>query len=714
MCLATACCTLKGTITSGEPVDALDERMTAALTEGRRPSAAEFGGLGSILAAPEVVAGSKFAPEFFSLVLDEADLEDAAMQSFSGELVDRLADDFGINALVDLVADRPPLPEPVEGRWFKRWLALARDRAAMASVRTAALRGALLMKRQSSRRSISLSAFVVNCEPDDDASFLAHAARIAGLLHAETPNDATVEFLEGLLDVADAADEATFELGMERVGLALQATSGLDALNRLREARIRFDAASAMREARSDARVLSLAIGLLDDFYEERVGGWADRVHELGREAFAYSAYSHQDGDFLNGAKAAEVSAWASLAIRLATLGPSLDKPSWWDAARIIENELLAVYSANRTIFRRSSDGGLEWLVRPRIEDYFARHREQLYALRDWLGAHGASELGAAASHLITRTDAALGKGADPDPPGAATLGPTVAAVIEQGSPSFELQERLAREVISNVNTFEVRSLTPTLMEALAVVLPAFEGIPYFDTNPTVRIIVQAVVYKTLLFLESRMDPSPGVDPTVAYLFTSEGETDPLEKEIQQDFMRFIRTAKFGTVDELRGVAAGRADVVHQVDGVRFITEVKREEEDASFENLLASYGDQTALYQNTNLPIGILLVLDLTTKGGLSGHFRTLYRTEVGDLLGDGTRRGVLIVKVPGRRIAPSAATVEAVKRVSKAKTEAAKTAKAAAKAATAPASRPSRRGRGRPAADAQDAASPTPTKKR
>ncbi len=69
-----------------------------------------------------------------------------------------------------------------------------------------------------------------------------------------------------------------------------------------------------------------------------------------------------------------------------------------------------------------------------------------------------------------------------------------------------------------------------------------------------------------------------------------------------------------------------------------------------------------------------------------------------MGNRLGDGTRRGVLIVKVPGRR---TAATVEAVKRVSMAKTEAARTVKAAAKAAAAT-PRPSRRGRGRPAAGA------------
>lgn len=136
-----------------------------------------------------------------------------------------------------------------------------------------------------------------------------------------------------------------------------------------------------------------------------------------------------------------------------------------------------------------------------------------------------------------------------------------------------------------------------------------------------------------------------------------------------------------GSVDEVRGIAAGRADVMHQFEGIRFITEIKGEE-DASFENLIASYGAQTTLYQNTNIPIGILLVLDLTTRGGLSGHFRTLYRTEVGDLLRNGTTRAVLVVKVPARRVDPSTATAEAVRRISKARMAAKRAGKPAAKA--------------------------------
>ena len=681
MCLASACCTLRGTSTFGETVQALDATMEAALRGGRTPSAAEFGGIAAVLASADGVARSHFAPEYMALVLDEADLGDPGVQAFSRDVVERLDSDIGINSLVDVVAERPPLPEAVEATWFGRWLELARDRKAATSARTAALRGALLTKRQSARRSLRLAAFIADCVVDDEPAFLAHVARIAGLLHAENPNEALVEFLRDLLDVADAADEASFELGMERVGRALQAASGHDVLARLREARARFDASAAGREARADARVLSLAVGLLDDIFEERVGGWTERLEELRREAFAYSAYSVQAEDFLNGAKEAEVSAWASLAVRLGSLAPSLDEPAWWNATHIIENELLAVYSANRTLFRRSDDGGLEWLVRPRIEGYYARHRGQLYALRGWLKARGASELGTAAAELIARTDAALGRGDDPDPHGAAAGRPTVAAVLEQGETLYDLREKFLRDVIADVNYVEFKQITPPVMEAVQTVLHAFEGLPYFD-NPNVRVFVRAVVVKTLLFLKSRMDSSPGVDPTVSYLFIREGEPTPLEKSLQQDFMRFLQTSMLGSVDEVRGIAAGRADVMHQFEGIRFITEIKREEEDASFENLIASYGAQTTLYQNTNIPIGILLVLDLTTRSGLSEHFRTLYRTEVSDLLRNGTTRGVLVVKVPARRVNPSTATVEAVRKISKARTAAKRASKPAAKA--------------------------------
>ena len=86
-----------------------------------------------------------------------------------------------------------------------------------------------------------------------------------------------------------------------------------------------------------------------------------------------------------------------------------------------------------------------------------------------------------------------------------------------------------------------------------------------------------------------------------------------------------------------------------------------------SFENLLAAYGDQTVMYQGTNLPIAMLLVLDLTTREGRPDHISKLYHAKIGDLFHDGTLRGVVILRLPGRRIAPSDATEWAAKTKSK-----------------------------------------------
>jgi hypothetical protein len=113
-----------------------------------------------------------------------------------------------------------------------------------------------------------------------------------------------------------------------------------------------------------------------------------------------------------------------------------------------------------------------------------------------------------------------------------------------------------------------------------------------------------------------------------------------------------------GTHDEVRGLAAGRADVFHDLGRVRIITEIKRESDDASFDALLENYGEQTAAYQNTNVPLGMLIALDLTKDQSVGQHISTLHRAAVGDFLEDGARRGVLVVKIPGNRISPAVAT--------------------------------------------------------
>lgn len=652
-------------IISGEAMHPLQCKMDAILAEGRQPAVADFGGLTAILNESDFVATSPFAPEFVALVMDEIDRDDEAVARFVVDVLTRVQQDIAVNLLVDELSVRAPLPDAFEQRCFLHWLDIAKSRDNPSSLRTAALRGALLMKRQDPRRAARLSGDIAISDVDDDPAYLAHAARIGGYLNAEAPNLGIVAFLQALVDQDTAADEAAFELGMNEIGLAFATDSAVDARQHFHLAQAHFESSSARRKARSDAHVLALAIGTLDDFYDNREIRNAGRGEHLQREAFAYSAYSGFESDLLTGAKSVQVAAWASLAMRLETLSDALQKPAWLDAIRIIETELLAIYSASRSIFRRSTDGGLEWLVRPRIEASVVANRAQLYVLRDWLEANGEGELGAAAKDLIARTDAAL-IGAPARPNQAAPESPGVAAILSSGALSYSDRERITYDVIKNVGLVEKENLSPTIVEAVANVAEAFMTIPAVADVPQTKILVETMIYQTLLFLEGRLDMTPGVDPTVKYLFVADGEPDPLEKELQQDFIRFLRNRKLGTVAELSGIGGGRADVSHTYRGSRFVTEVKREADDASFDNLLVSYGEQTALYQITNIPIGILLVLDLTTRGGISGDIRTLYKPVVGDLLKDGIDRGVLIIRVPARRISPSAATKAAKKRAS------------------------------------------------
>jgi hypothetical protein len=63
-----------------------------------------------------------------------------------------------------------------------------------------------------------------------------------------------------------------------------------------------------------------------------------------------------------------------------------LEEASWWEpAAAVIEQHVLAVYGANRSILRRGPDGNISALLRPRMVASLARHRGQAHQLKTWL-----------------------------------------------------------------------------------------------------------------------------------------------------------------------------------------------------------------------------------------------------------------------------------------------------------------------------------------
>lgn len=636
--------------------------MTTLLARGHLPTLADFGGLSVVASAVDVISTSRFSAEFVEIALEEAGDEPAAQQ-FAARVIARVQDDFKLNLLVEILqANR--LSDDLEEGVFDHWLKLSQDSSATVTVRTASLLGALILKRNKARRALRLASAIASASLDDDPFYLANAARVGGFLHSEEPHEGILEFLRDVVKVEEAADDANFELGLYNMGEALKEADPARAKELMGVARVSFDSAAAAREARSDAKAFSIAISLLEGFYQRRpaseMGEW---VAALKREAFAHSAYVYgSDDNPLLGSRGAQIAAWASLGMRLARLADEIDQAVWLDGIKIIEEELLTVYTASRTILGGQRAGGIEAIVSPRIQSSLLHNQAQALALRRWLSENATSDKAAAAAELIGLVDDYI-TGQQPPNPLDATSGSPLLAALQARAKEFGAFDA-ASIAVARIHEIESSKISHPIMECLEAVRIEFTAVEAFAKYDEVGADFLALALKTLLFLEFRLDATAAQDPTGAYLFENPDGSTPLEKELQQDYLRFLRTSKLGTHDEVRGVAAGRADVFHDLGRVRIITEIKRESDDCSFDALLENYGEQAAAYQNTNVPLGMLMALDLTRSQSVGQHISALHRAAVGDFLEDGVRRGVLVVKIPGNRISPAVATQRGRKR--------------------------------------------------
>jgi hypothetical protein len=178
------------------------------------------------------------------------------------------------------------------------------------------------------------------------------------------------------------------------------------------------------------------------------------------------------------------------------------------------------------------------------------------------------------------------------------------------------------------------------------------------DYQGQVRHAFRRLVLLTLRFARDRQDRqrSSG-DRKQHYLFAWGAQgAPPHEKELGFDYRDFLVGSELSRAvhAEVRDVAGGRADVVTDFYQFRFVVELKRELDDASRTNLKTFLG-QTGLYSGTDVHLGLLLVLDLTDKSTGVPSFRDNVWCET---VGSDRPRHVVVVRIPGNRIDPSATT--------------------------------------------------------
>ena len=133
-------------------------------------------------------------------------------------------------------------------------------------------------------------------------------------------------------------------------------------------------------------------------------------------------------------------------------------------------------------------------------------------------------------------------------------------------------------------------------------------------------------------------------------------DSSATEWQLQSDLREFLQgNCPWADVrSEVEGIGAGRCDLIVSCGDLRrYIIELKREFHDCYHEGL-QSYLKQSIAYQATNIPLGFLGVLDLTTRSAPPPHLATNIWVESSESRIGDTRYAV-VFRIPGNLVLPS-----------------------------------------------------------
>jgi hypothetical protein len=647
-------------VTGMHPIEA---ELIEVVKSGRNWQLEDLGGIAKLVPAARALGNTPMMTELLHpLVLGWSNATAAdrdAHKSLFCDLLDVATTDFVLIEAVDILEHHRPLPDDGDEYCFMLFLAkaAAHDPSLSGLSRGAALDGAFRWAVDNRRWQLRLLDLFLGLSPGDDPEFLRRAAKIAGVAYSHWRDRDLIDVLRTLASLEAVRPEAAFELGMASLAEAMDQTDSNAATTAFREARDWFGTTDEASEQHAEANLYLDGLDLLLSFHSgaavASLGSVSARVQQHAFELHAWSAGS---GPPWLGARQTEAACWNALASAVAGLAEQLEEPSWWEPAAVIEEGLLSVYSAGRSILRRDQNGGIEAVVRPRIRASVAAQVGQVHQIRMWLQQNATHEWATEARELIAQIDALIEQSGSPkNPPDAAIEGTALVAIIARSNIP-EAQKNVLAGVVANAMSLQLANMTSAETAVIERCCEAARKHNDYSANANGTRLFDTVLLWLVRFVFNRLELTKGDDPTGAYLFERADGSLPHEAELQQDFFRWLATNSAGSDLEPTNIASGRADIRLRSGPERLVVEVKREDTDCSFDALFKSYAAQTTDYQNVSIRLGVLLVLDLATpnREGTS-HLTSLFEMRPVHRVGESEPRLVLIVKVPGRRKRPS-----------------------------------------------------------
>lgn len=165
------------------------------------------------------------------------------------------------------------------------------------------------------------------------------------------------------------------------------------------------------------------------------------------------------------------------------------------------------------------------------------------------------------------------------------------------------------------------------------------------------------LLWQILAFCADRLDAtSSDLGKRGDYRFRSDARESDLQSDLREWLLGNMHSAAVQA--EVSGVGAGRADICVTVNGIRFILELKREDIDASRANIRRKYIQQIVAYQNTNVRIGLLGVLDMTRHGKPIPHLEDSIWVEQFKVDVETQSKHIVVFRVTGNLTQPSKST--------------------------------------------------------
>lgn len=647
-------------VTGVHPIEA---EIIEIVKSGRNWQLEELGGIKTLSPVARLLGSAPIMPELLRpVVVGWRDAKAADRDSYKcvlRDLLDAATTDFVLIEAVDILEHHRPLPDDGDECCFMLFLSKAAvDGDTLSGIsRGAALDGAFRWAGNNRRWQLRLLDFLLGLALGDDSEFLRRAAKISGVAFSHWRDKELVEVLRKLAPLETVRPEAAFELGMAALAEALDSSDRSAAVSAFREAREWFGESVGVSGHHPEANLYLDSIGLLLSFHNGASTSSLDTViARVQYYAFELHAWSGDSEPPWLGARQTEAACWSALASAVVGLASSLEEPSWWEPAAVIEEGLLSVYSAGRLILRRDQLGGVEEMVRPRICASVVAQAGLAHQVRTWLRQNATHEWTAEVRDLISQIDAFVEQpGGSKSSPEAAKQRTSLAAIIA-GSNVPEEKKNIVIGVMKNAMSLQLSNMTSAEVDVIERCYNSVRNHIDYNANMNGERLFDTVLLWLVRFIFNRLELTKGDDPTGAYLFERDDGSLPHEDELQQDFFRWVATYAPGSCLELTNIASGRGDICLRSGPERLVVEVKREETDCSFDAIFKSYSAQTTDYQNVSIRFGVLLVLDLATPNREgTPHLTSLFEMRQVERCNEAHSRLILMVKVPGRRKRPS-----------------------------------------------------------